>query len=94
MRTIFSGLSYCDKRPILTDKKPIKYDKFESVNVSANEIKILDFLKTNMSVTNSEVRSILNVSESTSKRLLGEMSKKGLITAVGERKGRKYILNN
>ena len=81
-----------DKISILTDKKPIKADKSQSV--SSNEIKILDFLKTNMSVTNSEVRSILNVSESTSKRLLGEMSKKGLLIAVGERKARKYILNN
>lgn len=54
----------------------------------------LDFLKANKSIINSETRTLLNLADSTSKRLLGEMSKKGLITAVGERRGRKYILNN
>lgn len=55
----------------------------------------LDFLKANKSIINSETRTLLSLADSTSKRLLGgEMSKKGLITAVGERRGRKYILNN
>ena len=54
----------------------------------------IDFLKANKSIINSETRTLLNLSDITSNRLLGEMSKKGLITAFGERRGRKYILNN
>ena len=79
-----------DRKPIEFKKKPIKADNPESI--SANERKILDFLKVNNSITNHEARNLLNIADSTSKRLLTEMVKKGLITAVGERRWRKYIL--
>lgn len=44
--------------------------------ISENKRKILDFLKINNSITNSETRNLLNIAESTSKRSLDEMTKK------------------
>lgn len=78
------------KKPIETDKKPIKADNLNAV--SENERKILAYLETNPDITNAEARAILNLAESTVKHLLAEMTKKGLVSAVGERRARKYVL--
>lgn len=79
-----------EEKPIETDKKPIKADNLNAV--SENERKILTYLETNPDITNAEARMILNLAESTVKHLLAEMTKKGLVSAVGERRARKYVL--
>ena len=78
-----------DEKPIKTDKKPIKADKF---SLTDNEKKVLEYLKEHDSISNSEARDILNLAESTTKRILADMVNKNLLTAVGERKARKYII--
>ena len=46
------------------------------------------------SIKNIEVRQILVLAESTTKRFLKEMVKEGLLLEEGERKNRRYILAN
>lgn len=43
-------------------------------------------------MSNSEVRDILNFAESTTKRILADMVNKNFLSAVGERKARKYVI--
>ena len=77
------------EKPIKAGKKPIKADKF---GLTDNEKKVLEYLKEHDSISNSEARDILNLAESTTKRILADMVNKHLLTAVGERKARKYII--
>ena len=74
-----------DKKPIKADKKPIKADK-ERVE------SILEYINQNETITNKEARELLNLADSTTKRLLAQMVLDGLIEAIGENKNRKYIL--
>ena len=53
---------------------------------------MFEYLKEHDSISNSEARGILNLAESTTKRILADMVNKNLLTAVGERKSRKYII--
>ena len=75
------------EKPIKTDKEPIKADK-----LSKNEKKILDYISKNGEITNSDARDLLGLADSTTKRLLGSMVKKDLLSPVGERKSREYLL--
>lgn len=53
---------------------------------------MLEYLEEHGSISNSEARDILNLAENTTKRILADMVNKNLLTAVGERKSRKYIV--
>ena len=53
---------------------------------------MLEYLEEHDSISNSEAREILNLAESTTKRVLADMVNKNLLSAVGERKARKYII--
>lgn len=77
------------EKPIKADKKPIKADKFI---LTDNEKKVLEYLKEHDSISNSEARDILNLAESTTKRILADMVNKNLLSAIGERKARKYVI--
>lgn len=73
-----------DKKPIKADKKPITADKEEAV---------IQYIRDNGSISNKEARELLGLADSTIKRLLGDMVKKGYLEAQGERKNRKYYLS-
>ena len=49
-------------------------------------------MKEHDSISNSEARDILNLAESTTKRILADMVNKNLLSAVGERKARRYVI--
>ena len=70
-------------------EKPIKADKSD---LTENEKKVLEYLEGHGSISNSEARDILNLAESTTKRILADMVNKNLLSAVGERKARKYMI--
>ena len=53
---------------------------------------VFEYLKEYDRISNSEARDILNLAESTTKRILADMVNKNLLSAVGERKARKYII--
>lgn len=72
----------------VTDKMT---DKMTDKN-SSREKQIMEYLSKNEFITNKIVCNLCEVSDATSKRLLKEMTDKGLLDAVGERKARKYIL--
>ncbi len=70
-----------DKEPIKADKKPIDIERKE---------KILEFIKENGSISNREAREILNLAESTTKRLLKSMVDQGVLIIDGQKKARRY----
>ena len=67
---------------ILTDKMTDK---------ELQRLKILEeYFEKNNYIDNSEVQKILNVSDSTARRILNKLVKGGILEAFGEKKGRKY----
>ncbi|MEH2954138.1 ATP-binding protein [Candidatus Merdisoma sp. JLR.KK011] len=77
-----------DKKPIKADKKPIKADK-KPIKMERKSL-ILNYIAQNGSISNREAKKILNLAESTVKRLLKEMVDEGLLRSEGERKSRRY----
>ena len=71
------------KKPIKADKKPIK--------ISNCDI-IVSYLKNNELITNKEARELLNLADSTTKRLLKSMVDESILIPIGDRKSRKYQL--
>lgn len=53
---------------------------------------IIEYITENGYITNSQAREILELAESTTKRVLKDMVDKGLLKVEGERKGTKYLL--
>ena len=87
-----SGFAVCFYRPEeKADKKPIKTDK-KPINDSRQEL-ILEYVKDNGSISNKEARELLNLADSTVKRILKEMVEEELLIVEGERKTRRYMLN-
>lgn len=72
-----------DKKPIKADKKPIK---------NAREEIIIKYILENGHITNSEARTLLELADSTTKRILKEMVNEEILVVEGERKSRKYLL--
>ena len=70
--------------PINTDKMPINTDKREEI--------ILDYLRENGSISNKNACELTGLKDSTVKKIFSKMVNKGLITPIGERKSRKYVL--
>mgnify|MGYP004559398039 CR=1 FL=1 len=72
-----------DKKPIKADKKPIKVVRQEAV---------IEYIKLNGRITNKEARELLELAESTTKRILKEMVEENILVVKGERKSREYLL--
>ena len=54
-------------------------------------LKILEkYFEKNNYIDNSEVKKILNVSDSTARRFLNKLEKNGILEAIGEKKVRRY----
>ena len=75
-----------DKILINTDKKPISADSREDV--------VLSYVRNNGSITNKEGCSLLNLKDSSVRKLFTAMVKAGVLSAVEENKNRRYILHN
>jgi predicted HTH transcriptional regulator len=86
-----SGKEYdkADKKPIKADKKPIKADK-KPIKIGFRESDVLEYIKQNGSISNVQARELLNLAESTTKRLLKKMVEDGLLCVEGERKTTRY----
>lgn len=88
------------KKPIKkADKKPIKKaDKGSIKKTGKKPIKterqklILNHVKEYGMISNKEARAILGLAESTTKRILKQMSEDGILQEQGERRARIYIL--
>ena len=55
---------------------------------------ILQFIRENGSIGNIEARKLLDLADSTVKRILKEMVNDDLLVMEGERKGRRYLLKH
>jgi ATP-dependent DNA helicase RecG len=77
-------------------KKPISGDGKKKANKKPNEkiyiAEIIRYLQTNEYVTNKTAREMLNLADSTIKRILKNMVNDNLIVSFGERGQRKYAL--
>ena len=74
-----------DKKPIKkADKKPIKLERKQI---------IFDYIKKEGSISNKEARELLNLAESTTKRILKQLVEEGELQEEGERKARRYYLS-
>ncbi len=78
------------KVPISADKVPINIDKY--TDLTLNEAKIIKYFDKNSIITNSIAREILGLEATSVKKTLGSLVKKGIVYAIGEKKGRKYML--
>lgn len=78
-----------DKVPISADKVPIKG---ANKTLSANEKKVIEYLKTNQAITNKLVQQLCGIKDTASKNLLRKLVEKELLIAVGEKKSREYHL--
>ncbi|MCM1411477.1 MAG: putative DNA binding domain-containing protein [Lachnospiraceae bacterium] len=74
-----------DKKPIKADRKPIK---------ASREKEVIKYIRENGYITNSAARELLGLADSTTKRFLKDLVDKGILEVEGERKGRKYFLND
>lgn len=72
------------KKPIKADKKPIETDKREQA--------IVNYITANGSISNKEARELLNLADSTVKRLLKKMVDNGQLIAEGKNRSRVYKL--
>lgn len=76
-----SDIISADKSPISADKTPINHQQ---------EL-ILEYIKANGSISNAEACTILGLKPTRVKEILREMVNNGLVSAVGERKNRRYL---
>ena len=65
------------------DKKPITTERQQQ---------IITYIKKYRSISNKEARELLNLADSTTKRILKQMVEEGILQVEGERKGRVYKL--
>lgn len=77
-----SDIMTADKPPISADKVPINHQ----------QSLILDYIKENGSISNAEACKILGLRPTRVKEILREMVDIGLLSAVGEKKNRRYTL--
>ena len=77
------SIDTADKPPITADKPPINYQQSQ----------IIDYIKENGSISNAEACKILDLKPTRVKEILREMAEIGIISAVGEKKNRRYIIN-
>lgn len=76
-----------DRRPIeKADRKPIEKADRKQMQYQ----KILQYIEENGSITNAQARSLLQLAESTVKRICREMVEEELLIAEGERRHRVY----
>jgi predicted HTH transcriptional regulator len=69
-----------------------EYDKADkkSIKIGFRESVVLEYIKQNGSISNVQARELLNLAESTTKRLLKKMVEDGLLCVEGERKTTRY----
>ena len=77
------GIDTADKPPITADKPPISYQQSQ----------IIDYIKENGSISNAEACELLGLKPTRVKEILREMVGLEVLSAVGEKKNRRYIIN-
>lgn len=79
--------SEMDEEPISADKTPINFS-----DLSDDEIRVVEYLRSNQFINNTIVRELTNKKDTTAKVILKKLVDKNIIEAVGERRNRKYII--
>ncbi len=91
---IKSCLENGNDEPIFESNGTFKVIIHSSVNFQFNEIegKILEYLKEKKVARRKEIEKLLGVKESTARRYLENLQKKGLVSKVGKGRETKYVI--
>ena len=73
-------------------KDTLNKDHLEKLGLNERQVKAIEYLKLNTSITNKEYQSLFDITDRTALRDLGDMVTKGLVQKKGEKKGTKYLL--
>lgn len=77
------------KKPLKADKKPLKADK-KPLYENRRQL-ITEYVSENGRISNKEARQLLNLAESTTKRILKQMVLDGYLIEQGKKKSRIYL---
>lgn len=75
-------------------KDTLTKEHLEKLDLNERQVKAIDFLKTNTSISNRKFQSLFDVTDRTALRDLDDLVTKGLITKIGEKKGTRYLLHH
>ncbi len=82
------------KTNLIEKRKPSKTVKKEPAKNTEAEAKIIDLLKKNKTITNSQARVEAEVSTETARRILTDLCNRKMARAEGKNKSRIYVLND
>lgn len=82
-----------DKVVINADRPAITRDEIPTVEMDYDEERIYSFVCENEYITNSQACELLGLRSSRVREIFREMTEKNLLIAVGEKKTRRYIIN-
>lgn len=75
------------------DKKPIKKADKKPITVKRQQL-LITYIKKHQTISNKEARELLELADSTTKRILKQMVEEGILKVQGERRGRVYCLTD
>jgi len=75
-------------------KDTLNKEQLEKFGLNERQVKAIEFLKENNSITNKEYQSLFDVTDRTALRDLDDLVTKGLIKKTGEKKGTRYLLHH
>ena len=64
----------------------------KSIELNDNEKKVVKYLEINKKIISDDVEKLLNIKEAMARRILFNMTKKGILKKIGKTKGSYYIL--
>ena len=75
-------------------KNALIKESLEKWELNERQVKVIDYLKLNTSITNKKYLSLFDITDRTALRDLDDLVIKGLVQKKGEKKGTKYLLHH
>jgi ATP-dependent DNA helicase RecG len=75
-------------------KDTLNKEHLEKLGLNERQVKAIEYLKLNTSITNKEYQSLFDITDRTALRDLDDLVTKGLVQKKGEKKGTKYLLHH
>lgn len=75
-------------------KDTLNKEHLEKLGLNERQVKAIEYLKLNTSITNKEYQSLFDITDRTALRDLDDLVTKGLVQKKGEKKGTTYLLHH
>ena len=75
-------------------KDTLNKEHLEKLGLNERQVKAIEYMKLNTSITNKEYQSLFDITDRTALRDLNDLVTKGLAQKKGEKKGTKYLLHH